>query len=282
VIEITPQAYLPEIQADQGGESRMDIIVLLKMVPDVVEELEIASNEKSLDTEWLRMIISEPCEHALEQALLLKEGNGGNVTVVALEAPEVDDVLYTALAKGVDRAIKIPGDWTGISSPSEALIYSTFLSSGGVEISNDTLILTGSQAIDDLAGEQGAFLANMLHVPYIGVVTGVSIDIPLKKVTAIKEFSGGLQGQFEASLPAVLGIQAAEKPLRYVPVAKIRSVMKSTQYETREVSPPAVTAGYTIMNMFKKEVTGKAEMLEGSPDEIVHRLADIFTERGHI
>ena len=82
----------------------MKIIVLLKMVPDVVEELEVAADGQTLDTEFLRLIANELDNHALEEALLLKEKYSGTVTVVALDAPEVDDALFTALAKGADQA----------------------------------------------------------------------------------------------------------------------------------------------------------------------------------
>jgi electron transfer flavoprotein beta subunit len=86
----------------------MNLYVLLKMVPDTVEELNVSADGKSLDSEFLRFKLSEPDDHALEQALILKEKHGVKVTVVALDAPEVDDVLFTALAKGADRAVKIP------------------------------------------------------------------------------------------------------------------------------------------------------------------------------
>ncbi len=86
----------------------MNLYVLLKMVPDTVEELNVSADGKSLDSEFLRFKLNDPDEHALEQALILKEKHGGQVTVVALDAPEVDDVLFTALAKGADRAVKIP------------------------------------------------------------------------------------------------------------------------------------------------------------------------------
>ena len=56
----------------------MKIIVLLKMVPDVIEDLEVASDGKSLDAEFLRMILSERDSHALEEGLLLKERHGGS------------------------------------------------------------------------------------------------------------------------------------------------------------------------------------------------------------
>jgi len=50
----------------------MNILVLLKMVPDVVEELEVAEGGKTLKDEYLRMIVSESDDHALEESLLLK------------------------------------------------------------------------------------------------------------------------------------------------------------------------------------------------------------------
>ena len=65
----------------------MNIVVLLKVVPDVVEELEVAANGKELDTEYLRMILNESDNHALEEALLLKERYGGTVSLLAPEAP---------------------------------------------------------------------------------------------------------------------------------------------------------------------------------------------------
>ncbi len=91
-------------------------------------------------------------------------------------------------------------------------------------------MLPGSQAIDDLEGELAPFLAAALNLPYVGVVCGVtSAD---GKANVMKEFAGGLRAEFEVTLPAVLGIQSAEKPPRYVPVAKVRAVMKSAKIET--------------------------------------------------
>ena len=69
-----------------------------------------------------------------------------------------------------------------------------------------------------------------------GVVTGVVPDGA--GVTVTKEFAGGLRGEFALPLPAVLGIQSAEKPPRYVPIAKVRAAMKSAKIETVDVTPP--------------------------------------------
>ena len=80
--------------------------------------------------------------------------------------------------------------------------------------------------------------------------------------------------------PAVLGVQAAEKPPRYVPVAKVRGAMKSGTIEEVDIEVPELADRLTVDRMFKPELTGRAEMLEGSPEEVAERLAGIFAEQG--
>ena len=42
-----------------------------------------------------------------------------------------------------------------------------------------------------------------------------------------KEYPGGLTGEMETTLPAVLGVQASDEPPRYVAVSKVRQAMKT-------------------------------------------------------
>ncbi len=258
----------------------MNLYVLIKMVPDTVEELNVSADGKSLDAEFLRFKVNDPDEHALEQALLLKERHGAKVTVVALEAPEVDDVLYTALAKGADRAVKIPVDQTSLGTVATAQVYAAFFASPAGGLTPDTLILPGSQAIDDLEGELASHLAEALQLPYLGVVCGIR---PVNgKAVVLKEFAGGARGEFEVTLPAVLGVQSAEKPPRYVPVAKVRAVMKSAKIEIADVGVPDVPKAVALERMYKPEAAGHAQMLEGTAEEVAERLAQILAERGII
>jgi electron transfer flavoprotein beta subunit len=243
--------------------------------------LTVAADGKSLELEYLRFKLSEADEHALEQALLLKEKHGGKVTVLALEAPEVDDALFTAVAKGADRVVKIPVEQASVGTAATAKLITEFLASTAAPIGPDTLILAGAQAIDDLEGELTAYLAESLKLPYLGVVAGISL-LAGDKLAAIKEFSGGLRGEFELPLPAVLGIQSAEKPPRYVPVAKVRMAMKSAKIETLDTSAPETAATVVVRSMYKPEVAGRAQMLEGAPEEIAERIAGILAERGII
>ena len=254
----------------------MNILVLLKMVPDIVEELEVGPDGTSLDLEFLRLIINESDDHALEQALILKDRHEGTVTVLALESPEIDDVLFNALAKGADRAVRVTDLPGGLTTRMAAGVLARVLP-GLLPVD---LILTGCQAIDDLDGLIAPLLAEKLDLPYLGIVTEVAADPSAATARVVKEYPGGVRGAFTSPLPAMLGIQAAEKPPRYVPVAKVRAAMKSREIETIAAPETIEPSPVSIREMAKPEAAGQAEMLEGSPEEVAEKLFELFAERG--
>lgn len=254
----------------------MEIVVPVKMVPDLVEELEVDASGSALDRTFLKLRINEFDEHALEEALLLKAKHGGSVTVISLDTGEVDETLFTCLAKGADRAIKVTGEFEdGVSSHTAAGILAQVLGSVRYD-----LILTGVQAADDRDGQVGILLASALDLPHVSVVSGVELVADGKAVTVRQEYSGGVMAELEVDLPAVLGIQAAREAPRYAPVSKVRQAMKTQKLE--EVAAPAVEvgAGSTVSRLSKPEAGGRAEILEGSSEEIAERLTAILGERG--
>ena len=256
----------------------MKIVVLLKMVPDVVEELEVGSDGKSLEADFLRMILNERDAHALEEGLLLKERHGGTLTVVAPEAPEVDNALYTALAKGADRAVKIPLSPLPSSRAVAALLGKVLPTVP--DLLPADLILTGCQAIDDLDGMTAPLLAHAWELPYLGLVTNISVNADDKTACVTKEYSGGTHGEFEVRLPAVLGVQSAQQPPRYVPVAKVRAAMKTQKIETVEMQDGTAVPSVEILTMAKPEAAGHAEMLEGPPEQVAEKIAQVLAAHG--
>jgi len=257
----------------------MKILVLMKMVPDIVEELEVASDGTSLDQEYLRFIVNERDDYALEQALILKDRLGADVTVVAPEASEVDDVLHTALAKGADRVVKVSGidEGAGTRAMASALV-ATLPAIPGVLPAD--LVLSGCQAIDDLDGFVAPLLAGSLELPYLGLVSRLSVDPGAGKAIASKEYSGGVLGQYEVALPAFIGIQGCEKPPRYVPIAKVRAAMAAGGIDTVAAASGPTTAPLEVTAMAKPTETGHAEMLEGSVPDVAEKVADILADRG--
>ena len=251
----------------------MKIAVPVKFVPDLVEELTIDSGGTALDTSWLRLIINEFDDHAVEQAILLKERGSGQVIVAMVEAEGADDFLFASAAKGADQLIKLTGDFSNSNNHALAHAYADLLK----ELQPD-LILTGVQAHNDLDGSVGPLLAEYLNMPYVGYVSGLTAAD--NKVTVRKEYAGGLIAEMEVKLPAVLGIQAAEKPPRYVAYSKIRQVMGTAKIEERAVAELDLSGGITVSRMFQPEVAERATMIDGSPEEVADKIIGIFKELG--
>ena len=61
----------------------MNIAVVVRQVPDLIEPLEIDDSGTALDLDGAAFLVNEMDDHAVEQGLLLKEAAGGTVTVVA-------------------------------------------------------------------------------------------------------------------------------------------------------------------------------------------------------
>ncbi|MBC8335564.1 MAG: electron transfer flavoprotein subunit beta [Anaerolineales bacterium] len=250
------------------------IVAIVKMVPDLVEELEINEAGTGLDRDWLRLIINEFDNHAIEQAILLKERDAGEVTVIAPDAEGVEDMLFTTAAKGADRMIKLAGDLEeGANNHALARAFAE-----AAKPYQPDLILTGVQANDDLDGPVGPLVAEYLGMPYVGYISGVTIEG--NKAIVRKEYPGGLIGEMEVTLPAVLGIQAGEEPPRYVAISKVRQMMKTAEIDEQEISELNPNGGVIAKRMYLPEAAKRAEMIEGDEEEIAAKLVAIFKKAG--
>ena len=250
----------------------MKIIVPIQLIPDLVEELEIDESGKALDLDYLSWIINEFDDHAVEQAVILKEKYGADVTVIAPDFDEVDDALFASSAKGADRLVKISADYdNGFNNHGLAKIFSPLIKTLGAD-----LILTGVSNCNATDGPLGPLLAEMNGLPYIGYVSGVSVENG--KALVHKEYPGGLLAEMEISLPAVLGIQAADAPPRYVPISKIRQAMKSAEIE-EEDGELDNSGTAVIQGLSKPEAAERATILKGDIDDIAEKLVEIFKEQ---
>ena len=251
----------------------MHIAVVVKQVADLVEELEIDSSGKDIDRSFVKMKLNEFDDHALEQAVLLKESNGAKVTAVALASDGIDQVLYAAKARGADAALKVEAGDDVLDSRRAASAMAEAIK----KLAPD-LVLTGVQAADDLFGQTGPYLAHALGWPHVSVVNGV--EIAADKIHVHQEYAGGRTATLELDLPAVIGIQAAPKPPRYVPVTKLRQAMASGALDSEAGSAAVATGGVAIVEFAKPEAGKGAEILSGSAAEVADRIAALLTERG--
>jgi electron transfer flavoprotein beta subunit len=252
----------------------MDIVVPMQQTVDLVEELELNDAGTDVEREYLKFVANEWDEQALEEALLLKEAAGGTVTVVGIDETDVDGTLFAALAKGADRAVKLSGDFEeGVSSHRRAAILAAWLGDESFD-----LVLVGVQSPEDLDGQTGVILANLLDVAHVSVAIGVEPHDGGVKVS--QEFGGGVVHELALSGRAVVGIQAARQSPRYVSISRVRAAMKEGGLE--ETAAPDVDAptGTVVRRLYAPESTSHAEMLEGGADEVATRIMEIVRERG--
>ncbi len=220
--------------------------------------------------------MNEADDHALEQALLLKEAVGGEIVVVALDFGDVDTTLYMAAAKGADRVIKVMWDADAAPVPRVA---AAMLAEVMQEIEAD-LVLVGTWSHDEFDGSLAPELAERLARPYVGVIRGINAGEDATVVDVFKEFPGAVRARLSVRLPAVIGVLAAPQPPRYVPVSRIRSVMKSLAFEEQQVTAPEV-APVAIGQQLSLPVAGqRAVMLDGSESEVADQFVHILQEKG--
>ncbi len=167
-------------------------------------------------------------------------------------------MLFTALAKGADRALKL----TGAAAASTAALAGLF--AAVVREQPFDLLFTGVQAADERDGQLAPMVAALLDLPCVEVVTAVT---PADGGLLLhKEYSGGVVAEFEVDPPAVLGIQAARQAPRYAPVSRVRQVQESATLETIAGAAAGNGDGVKVVEMRPPESGEGAQMLDGAEE----------------
>ena len=88
----------------------MNIVVLVKMVPDTESRLEIVDGK--VNESGFKYMVNPYDEFAVEQAVQFKEAGGGKVTLVSLFSNDtsIDTDLRKMMAIGADEAIVLRQD----------------------------------------------------------------------------------------------------------------------------------------------------------------------------
>jgi electron transfer flavoprotein beta subunit len=262
------------------------IVVPLKAVPDLVEEIELTADGTGTDRELLTFVLSEWDAQALEEALLLKDAGEADVVVVGLaDDPDIDQLLYTALAKGADAAVKLaaagaapaPGP-SGTRGTDRAALLAAYLADQPAD-----LVITGVQAADDLDGQLPSRLAALLDLAHVSVAIGVEAaqsEGGGGSVTVRQEFAGGRSHELQVQMPAVIGVQSARQAPRYAPITRVRQAMSAGGLSELTVAPRAAGDGVTVRRLNRPGATGRAEMMTGDAGEVAGQIVGLLRARG--
>ena len=247
----------------------MRICALLRLVPDLVEEIEVEDKEVIP----FRYMSNERDEHAVEEALILKEKLNAEVEVVGIanedNEVDLDEGLGMAAAKGADKLYKVI-----LSKPTFRRVELAKALSGFLAEKSYDLILTGVQALDSFAGSLGGALARFLGVPYVGAVT--EVDVEDGKLRVKKELGGGVLAEYRLPFPAVIGVVSAEKPLKFVPFTKLRQAMRKSNVERAELEVPEVKGVEVVKYSTPPEP--EIKFIEGEVEKVADELIKVLEE----
>ena len=122
----------------------MNIVVLVKQVPDSGAERSLRSDDNTVDRGSANNVINEMDEYAIEEALKLQEAHGGEVTILTMGPAGAVEAIRKALQMGPDKAVHVLDDALAGSC---ALATSKVLAAALRTLSPD-LVLCGAEATD--------------------------------------------------------------------------------------------------------------------------------------
>lgn len=249
----------------------MKILVCLKSVPREIVRTSVSDDASRVLYESLGQAVNESDEYALEQALILKNATGCEVIAASVGSLKCQDVLYLAMAKGANQAIRIDFD----TNEPEAIAVA--IARAATKLQCD-LILTGVESWDNLAAQVGTLVAAKMGIPGAYAVTNIEAGAQPETLTVTKELGWGMQQLLEIPLPAVLCVQSSALPLSYAPPAKIikarRDPLKSFNSAALDIDKQALAQNSTfkIVDVRVPERKSQAQLFEGDVKNIVESI----------
>ncbi len=207
----------------------MKIVVLVKQTPDMnAVKIDRASGKPVLSGQ---NVVSSYDEYAVEEALRLRDAQGGEVVVVTAGPASAKDAITRALAMGADRGVHVE-----IADPNrlDTMALAGVLAEQLRPLDAD-LILAGQTADDYESGQVGAQVAELLGVPVVSNV--VDLDVTDHRAVVRRDMEDGYQ-TVETPLPAVI---LASTGLNEPRLPSLKGIMaaKKKPIERVAVEPPA-------------------------------------------
>ncbi|WML47335.1 electron transfer flavoprotein subunit beta/FixA family protein [Neobacillus sp. PS3-34] len=250
----------------------MNIFVLLKRTFDTEEKITISGGK--INEDGAEFIINPYDEYAVEEAIQVRDANGGEVTVVSVGSEEAEKQLRTALAMGADKAVLIntEDDVENGDQFTTAKILSEFLKDKGAD-----LIIGGNVAIDGGSGQVGPRVAELLDIPYVTTITKLEINGNSATVTRDVEGDSEVietslpllvtaqQGLNEPRYPSLPGImKAKKKPLEELELDDLDLEEDDVEAKTKTIEiylPPKKEAGKVLQGELTDQVKELVQLL---------------------
>ena len=204
----------------------MGIAVLLKQVPDTTAKISVSGGrvDESAVSKWS---MSPYDEYALESALQLKEGGGGEVVAITCGPARAAKMLTDAAAVGADSLLHVlVDDLSTLDSTQVQAILAA-----AVARTDSDIVFCGKQAADTNAGSTGPGVAHLLDASCVTMVSEVTSDGG--SITAMRASAGGNE-RVAVSAPCVFAFDKGITELRR---PNVRGIMMAKKKVAETLSP---------------------------------------------
>ena len=256
----------------------MNIVVCVKQTPDTAATLAVVDGNAS----WgdAPLVLNPWDEYAVEQALVTKEEEGGQVTALCLGPESAEEALKQALAMGCDEAILIQDP---AFDSADSLVVSRVLAAGIQKLDSVDMAFFGKAAVDTDTGVTGPQVARRLGWPSLNLVAGISelnsSDRTIKVERLLEEGRQVVSGP----LPAVVSVVKEINEPRYPSFMGIRKASKAEipKWSASDIGLDGDLESALTWPGIEAPAKGetKCEIIEGGdPTEIAGKLVERLLE----
>jgi len=251
---------------------RVDILVLLKQTFDT--EAKVTVKDGKIVEDDVTLVINPYDEYAVEEALKIREAQGGNVTVVSVGGDKVEEALRRALAMGADEAVLI-------EPPAEADEFTTaHLLAAWAKGKSFGLYLAGNVSVDTGAGQTAIRFAELMNIPH--VAAALKLELNGGKATVQRDAEGDTE-ILEVALPALITAQQGLNEPRYPSVpgimkAKRKPIARVTAAELGVSAAPLTQ----VTSVFQSQQNRRNTIIKGSPAEQAQQLVQLLRSEAKV
>ena len=256
----------------------MNIYVLVKRTFDTEEKIVVSGGK--IQEDGAEFIINPYDEYAIEEAIQVRDAQGGEVTVLTLGGEDAEKQLRTALAMGADKAVLIntEDDIEEMDQFTAAHIISEYLKDKDAD-----LILAGNVAIDGGSGQVGPRVAELLGINYVTTITNFQIDGETVKI--IRDVEGDSE-IIETALPLLVTAQQGLNEPRYPSLPGIMQARKKPLEELElddlDIDEDDIAAKTETIEIFLPAAKAAGRVLEGDLSDQVKELVQLLKSEAKV
>ncbi|MBA3289388.1 MAG: electron transfer flavoprotein beta subunit/FixA family protein [Acidimicrobiia bacterium] len=252
----------------------MRILVCVKRVPAPGARINLTADAQAIDTAHLGFTTSPHEECAVEAAVQLVEGHGGEATVLTLGPVEAEEQLRYAVSVGMTAAVLLPIDGADWDPQRTAAAITEVVRRLEAADGPFDLILFGNESADAGNFQVGIRVAHALGRPMVNGAKGIAIS---EGAVHVRREADAGQETYELPLPAAVGVKEGINLPRY-PTMKGRLASKRVEVERME--PDAETGGLRMVRLQRPAERASTTVILGRGPDAAPAVVDLLDELG--